>query len=166
MIPGIIIVLGSPNDEHGGLFSIGIERGEAARQLLAGRPGWKLLLTGGFGAHFNTADKPHAYYLQRWLQGHGVADEVFLPWALSRNTLEDASLARPIVVAAGTTRAVVVTSDYHLDRARFVFEREFASTTVELEFSSTQTDESICRLDLVAMRKHETEALAAMGSKH
>jgi uncharacterized SAM-binding protein YcdF (DUF218 family) len=95
-----------------------------------------------------------------------VADEVFLPWALSRNTLEDASLARPIVVAAGTTRAVVVTSDYHFDRARFVFEREFAGTTVALEFSSTQTDESICRLDLAAMRKHETEALAAMASKH
>ena len=162
MIPGIIIVLGSPNDEYGGLFSVAIERGEAARQLLAGRPGWKLLLTGGFGAHFNTTDKPHAYYLQRWLQGRGVADEVFLPWALSRNTLEDASLARPIVAAAGTTRAVVVTSDYHLDRARLVFEREFAGTTVAWEFVATCTDESRSRLDLAALRKHEREALARL----
>ncbi|HZL44936.1 MAG TPA: YdcF family protein [Opitutaceae bacterium] len=162
MIPGVIIVLGSPNDARGNLSSVAIERGEAAVKLLAGRPGWKLLLTGGFGGHFNTTGKPHAFYLRRWLQRHGVAEEAFLPWAESRNTLEDASLAKPMVAATGAKRAVVVTSDYHLDRARFVFEREFADAAVALEFVATKTDESICRLDLAALRQHERKALARL----
>jgi hypothetical protein len=58
MSPGIIIVLGSPNDDKGNLFSVAVERCEAALRLLADRPGWKVLLTGGFGAHFNTTGTP------------------------------------------------------------------------------------------------------------
>jgi uncharacterized SAM-binding protein YcdF (DUF218 family) len=162
VIPGVIIVLGSPNDSQGNLYSVGLERCEGAWQFYCTHPHWKLLLTGGFGAHFNTTDRPHAVYLQRRLQELGVPEEAFLPWAESRNTLEDASLAKPIVLATGAHRAAVVTSDYHLDRARFVFEREFAGTGVALEFIGTETDESRCRLDLAALKQHEREALARL----
>jgi uncharacterized SAM-binding protein YcdF (DUF218 family) len=162
MIPGVIIVLGSPNDEQGNLHSVGVERCELALRLGTENPDWKLLLTGGFGAHFNTTSQPHASYLQRWLQEQGVPVTAFLPFAESRNTIEDAALARPIALAAGAQGAMVVTSDYHLDRARFVFEREFAHTGVALQFVATVTDESRCRLDLAALRKHEREALTRL----
>jgi uncharacterized SAM-binding protein YcdF (DUF218 family) len=162
MIPGVIIVLGSPNDEQGNLHSVGIERCELALRLGTENPDWKLLLTGGSGAHFNTTGQPHASYLQRWLRERGVPVTAFLPFAESRNTIEDAALARQIVLAAGARSAMVVTSDYHLDRARFVFEREFAHTGVALRFVATVTDESRCRLDLAALRKHEREALTRL----
>jgi uncharacterized SAM-binding protein YcdF (DUF218 family) len=54
---------------------------------------------------------------------------------------------------------IVVTSDYHLDRARFVFAREFAGTDVTLAFIGVATDEARCELDLPALKKHEREAL-------
>jgi uncharacterized SAM-binding protein YcdF (DUF218 family) len=159
---GVIIVLGSPNDEQGNLHRVGVERCEEARRLRTDHPDWKLLLTGGYGAHFNTTGRPHADYLKRWLVEHGVPASAFLPFAESRNTLEDAALARPIVVAAGAREAIVVTSDYHLERARFVFEREFAPTGVALRFVATATDERDCRLDLAALRAHEREALTRL----
>ena len=48
-IEGLILVLGSPNSDKGELFSIAKERCNLALTELAKRPGWKLLLTGGFG---------------------------------------------------------------------------------------------------------------------
>ena len=162
MPPGIIIVLGSPNDEHGKLQSIAVERCERALRLHRDNPGWALLLTGGFGAHFNTTDRPHAHYVRQWLQGHGVPARAFLPFAESRNTREDASLAKPVAVAAGANVAAVITSDFHMDRARFIFEREFANTGITLLFIATETDESRCALDLPALRRHEREALARL----
>jgi uncharacterized SAM-binding protein YcdF (DUF218 family) len=159
---GVIIVLGSPNDEQGNLHGAGLERCACARQLHTENPDWKLLLTGGFGAHFNTTGRPHAFYLRRWLCEHGVPATAFLPFAESRNTLEDAALARPIVLAAGARDVTVVTSDYHLERARFIFEREFAGTGVALQFVAAVTDESRCRLDLAALRNHEREALVRL----
>ncbi|MFT3829926.1 MAG: YdcF family protein [Opitutaceae bacterium] len=162
--PGVLIVLGSPNDEHGNLHSLAVERCRRALRLHRDNPGWPLLLTGGFGEHFNTTAQPHAAYLRRWLEEHGVPAAAFLPFAESRNTLEDASLARPILLATGARVALVVTSDYHADRARFVFEREFAGTGVTLCFVATETDESACRLDLAALKRHEVAALARLRS--
>lgn len=156
---GILIVLGSPNDEHGELHSVGVERCTLALRLHRANPTWSILLTGGFGAHFNTTDRPHAHYLHAWLLAHGAAPQAFLRFAESRTTLEDASCAKPLVLESGARFAVVITSDYHLARARFIFEREFAGSGVTLLFLDTPTDASICRLDLEALRRHEVTAL-------
>lgn len=160
--PGVILVLGSPNDAQGHLYSIALERCRRALRLHRDNPTWPLLLTGGFGAHFNTTDKPHAYYLRCWLETSAVPPTAFLPFAESRNTLEDASLAKPILLATGARCALVVTSDFHADRARFVFEREFTGTGVTLCFVTTETDEAACPLDLAALKRHEVAALAGL----
>jgi uncharacterized SAM-binding protein YcdF (DUF218 family) len=162
MPAGLLIVLGSPNDEHGALHSVALERCQAALRLHRDNAESELLLTGGFGAHFNTTDKPHAHYLKEWLLAHGVEPQSILPLAESRNTLEDASLSKPIALAAGARLAVVITSDYHLERARFIFQREYAGSGIRLIFLGTRTDESACHLDLAALRKHEGEALARL----
>jgi uncharacterized SAM-binding protein YcdF (DUF218 family) len=149
----------------GNPYSVGLERCDRAWQFYRTHPGWRFLLTGGFGAHFNTTDRPHASCLQRRLRELGVPEEAFLPWAESCNTLEDASLPNPIVQAAGARRAAVVTSDYHLDRARFVSEREFAGAGIALEFIAAETDESRCQFDLAAPRQREHQALARLKAR-
>jgi uncharacterized SAM-binding protein YcdF (DUF218 family) len=159
MTPGILIVLGSPNDEQGRLHSIALERCACALRLHRDNPEWRLLLTGGVGAHFNTTDRPHAWYLASYLMEHGVPNEALLSFALSKNTLEDASLSKPIAMASGARAAVVITSDYHLERARWVFQREFADTEMSLLFCATTTDETRSEVDLAALRRHEREAL-------
>ena len=51
---------------------------------------------------------------------------------------------------------------WRADPARFVFEREFAGTDMTLAYVATETDESACRLDLAALKRHEVAALARL----
>ncbi len=153
----IIIVLGSPNTARGELMSVALERCAQAVQVFQAHPEARLLLTGGFGEHFNTTDLPHAHYLKQHLMSLGVPQEVFLPFALSRNTIQDAALSLPIVRAYGARRAIIVTSDYHQARARYVFEQIYHD--IDLEFSICATDEANCDLDLAAQKAHEQAAL-------
>lgn len=162
---GIIVVLGSPNSETGQLYSIAQERCELALSEYARHPGWKILLTGGYGAHFNTTNQPHAAYLKDYLVKRGIPDREIVAFAESTNTLQDASLSKPIVLSYGVSKIVVVTSDYHIDRARYVFEREFADTGVHIDFSASQTDEAVCEFDLVMQKKHERQALAKLKAR-
>jgi uncharacterized SAM-binding protein YcdF (DUF218 family) len=156
----MIIVLGSPNSKDGKLYNIARERCELAIREYRQRPGWKLLLTGGYGAHFNTTDQPHAAYLKHYLISRGIPAHDIVEFAVSTNTLEDASCSKPIVQKYKVTKIVVVTSDYHLDRARYVFEREYADTEIDSEFSATETDEEASEIDLQSQKKHEKESLA------
>jgi len=162
---GVIMVLGSPNDAHGRLYSVALGRCEEAVRLWCDNPDWKVLLTGGYGDHFNTTNHPHAHYVKECLLGQGLPSEAFLELAGSRNTLEDASLAKPILLNHGATAVVVVTSDYHLARARFVFGEEFAGTGIVFLFIGVPTDDRECELDLRGLRKHEREALSALMAK-
>lgn len=161
-IRGMIVVLGSPNSEEGELYSVAKERCELALVEYGRRPGWKILLTGGYGAHFNTTDRPHAAYVKEYLVKRGVPDQAIVEFAESTNTLEDASLAKSIVMKYGAPEIVVVTSDYHLDRARYIFEREFAGSDVRIQFSASKTDEDACNFDLQAQKKHEQAAVARL----
>ncbi len=156
---GLIVVLGSPNSEEGELYSVARERCRLALDEYAGRAGWKLLLTGGYGAHFNTTGQPHAAYLKDYLTARGIPEGDVVEFAESRNTLQDASLSKPIALKYGVAHILVVTSDYHAARARYVFAKEFADTDVEIAFSIAQTDEAACELDLDALKRHEGEAL-------
>ena len=161
-VEGLIVVLGSPNSEQGELHSVAVSRCRLALQEHRQRVGWKFLPTGGYGAHFNTTDRPHAAYLKHYLVEHGVAEQDFVEFAESTNTLEDASLSKPIVQKCGVDQIVVITSDYHLDRAQYIFEYEFVDTGIELEFSVCETDEELCEFDLVSQKEHEKKSLTRL----
>lgn len=160
IVSGVIVLLGSPNSEEGRLYSVALERCRRALDEYRERTDCKILPTGGFGTHFNTTDRPHAWYLKAWLVAHGVPEQDVLPFAESRNTVEDAQLSYPIVRRHGARRAIVVTSDYHATRARYVFEHVYRD--VALEFAISVTDAERCDLDLAALQAHEWEALAQL----
>ena len=164
-VRGIIVVLGSPNSAAGELSSIAKERCELALAEYGKRADWKFLLTGGYGAHFNTTDQPHAAYVKRHLVSRGVPAEEILELVESTNTLQDASLSKPIIMKYRAPEIAVVTSDYHAARARYVFERELANTGVRISFLASQTDEAACQFDLDAQKKHEQQALAKLKEK-
>jgi uncharacterized SAM-binding protein YcdF (DUF218 family) len=131
-LPGLIVILGAPNDEHGKLSPIAVGRAERGyREYTRLRTaGWKFLLTGGFGAHFNTTAQPHAYYVRQHLLALGVPAVDIIGWAESRNTIEDGLFSRPLVARYGVNNLLIVTSDFHLGRVRFVFEHVFPTTTL------------------------------------
>ncbi|MCA1809550.1 MAG: YdcF family protein [Kiritimatiellia bacterium] len=126
-IAGLIVILGSPNDDKGNLSEMGRGRVELGyhkyRELRAA--GWKILLTGGFGEHFNTTAYPNAYYARQILLKQGVPPGDIVGFALSRNTVDDAWQARKIVEQYHCPALIVVSSDFHIPRVEFVFRSVF-----------------------------------------
>ncbi len=153
-----IVVLGSSNDTQGNLSTIALERcREALSAFRAHRGAW-IIPTGGWGAHFNTTAKPHWRYVRAYLEAQGIPGASFLAGVESVNTIEDARLCRPVVEGHGIEELVVVTSDFHVPRARFLFEREFPG--VRLTFLGAQTH--LGKDELARLRQHEEQALAQL----
>ena len=153
---GIIILLGAPNDNSGNLPSIAAERCLEAMRLYKRHWEFGILPTEGFGEHFNRAANPHAHYTRNFLIEKGVPAEDVLEPALSRFTLEDASLSKPIVSRYSVENLIVVTSDFHLERARLVFEQTFKG--YDLSFRGSKTNLSLN--ELATLIKHEKQAIA------
>ncbi|MBM3861321.1 MAG: YdcF family protein [Verrucomicrobia bacterium] len=158
MSKSAIVILGSPNDSEGSLSSIAIERCQQALTEYARNPGAKILPTGGWGEHFNTTNKPHGHYLRQYLTAHGVPEADILECAESANTIQDAQLAKPIVERHGITDLIVVTSDFHIPRAEFLFRREFPNLTLTFTGAKTNLPEA----ELAKRTQHEQEALVGL----
>ncbi len=137
-IKGVIVVLGSPNDAQGNLLSIALERCTQAFAVYQRNPTYAVLPTGGWGQHFNTTEKSHGHYIRQELSSRGIPDSAFLPCAESSNTIEDAALAHPILDLYPGAELIVVTSDFHEARARFLFEREFPDRNITFSTSATK----------------------------
>ncbi len=159
---GIIIVLGSPNDEKGNLSDMAFGRLNQAISEYKGRKDYKIVCTGGFGKHFNTTDKPHAFYAVHHLIQQGIPEADILEMAESQNTLEDALLSKPIVDKYGAKSLIIVTSDFHIPRVRYIFERIFKG--YDLNFSGAITKFSNKRN--LALKKHERRELKKMKMKN
>ncbi len=153
-----IVLLGAPNDEHGNLSAMAKERCDQAYAESVRHPDALILPTGGFGAHFNVTDKPHAFYTRNYLVGKGVDPSRFLSGAESGNTIQDAALAVPILQAAGVTDILLVTSEFHVERASFLFGRALEGTGISMSVSPSTTHVSPGEME--RLRAHESSALA------
>jgi len=155
----VLIVLGSPNAPDGTLSEVALSRLDLGYELYS-QEKRKMLLTGGFGPHFNVSAQPHAYYGQQYLLARGVSQTDFLPFAESANTVQDAVLTKAILEKYALSQALLITSDYHLARARYIFEHVFAST-IPFTFlgASSQT---VPAPELKRYQEHEAKALQAL----
>ncbi len=158
---GIIIVLGARNDENGKLTSIARERSVHAVSEYRQHPDYYILPTGGFGNHFNNTQKAHAHYTKQFLISQGIPESHILEFAKSTNTIEDAKLAKPIVDKYGVKQLIVVTSDFHAQRAKIIFEKEFSGYS--LKFSSSTTDLSGKQLEKVKL--HEKQSIILLKQR-
>ncbi len=159
-LTGIIVLLGSPNSDQGELYSVARERCSKAIKIYKQSSGYKILPTGGFGAHFNTTAQAHAFYLKKHLIAHGVPEQDILEFAASTNTVEDAALSWPIVARYNVREVIVVTSDYHAARAEYLFRQTYHD--VHLTMAPCPTNWAACDLDRGALWAHEREALARL----
>ena len=151
----VILILGSPNDAQGNLLSIALERCRQAIIEYKKRPHAKLLCTGGFGKHFNSTDIPHGQYTQQYLIESNIPQNNFLPIALSRFTLEDAQLSLPILERHGIDHIVLITSDFHMSRAKFVFSQLMPN--MSFDFAPAMTNKP--QRELAKLYDHEKNAL-------
>ncbi len=146
-----IVVLGSPNDSEGKLSVIAHSRCEAVLTEWRKTPAIKVICTGGVGAHFNTTSTPHAQYLKRYLMSKGIPEVNFLPIVESRFTFEDATLSRNVIKEHGITSVLLVTSEFHLPRAKLVFSGVFP--TLSFRYIAAMTP--LAEEELLELEKHE-----------
>ena len=139
----VFIVLGSPNSPKGILSDISKTRLNWCIDNY--RKGNLILCTGGWGAHFNTAEKPHAAFAKKYLIKNGIAENDFLDFALSSNTVDDVVKIKPIISKLEHVTLKVITSDYHLNRVKLIFNEilegyEITYVGVISNFSSDEFD--------------------------
>jgi len=150
-----LLILGSPNDKHGNLLPIAISRADAALAQYNKTIDCKILCTGGFGEHFNLTNIPHGQYIRKYLIGKGVPSSSFIEIALSSFTLEDAMLSKPILEQHNITHCTLVTSDFHMERAKLVFKQVMPDIDFEYVEAKTLADE----VEFQKLVNHEKSAI-------
>lgn len=162
---GMVIILGSLNDSRGNLSDIAIGRNTRGIEEYRSHQGYKIMVTGGFGSHFNRTDQPHAFYAKKFLLKKGIPKEDIVEFAKSHDTIQDALLSKKIVDKYQVKKIIVVSSDFHLKRVRYIFKKVFSDCYLNghLRFSEATTD---CgEKEKEALDAHEKGALEKMKRK-
>jgi uncharacterized SAM-binding protein YcdF (DUF218 family) len=68
----------------------------------------------------------------------GVPSMVIIPEGESESTYENAIFARKLMKKHGLKSAVVVSSNYHMRRVKYVFQRELGDTGITLTYSAAR----------------------------
>ena len=112
-----IIVLGARVWPDGRMSTTLLRRCERALEVWQEGSAPKLIVCGGRGG-----DEPDAEgaVMRSWLVGAGVPEEDVIAETESVNTAENLKNARAIMAAQGWRSAIVVSSDYHVQRALWI----------------------------------------------
>jgi uncharacterized SAM-binding protein YcdF (DUF218 family) len=153
----IIIVLGAPNDGEGRLLAAAEGRAEAAVREYWANPHCRVLLTGGFGEHFNVTPKAHYTYLANYLSSHGVPESAFIGKLATANTREDADMSAVFLSEwAPPLELRVITSDFHIARSRLLFERAFGGRA---QLTMIPAPARLPRQELCLALRHEADSI-------
>ncbi len=152
----VLVVLGSPNSPSGELSDISKSRLDCCRKMFT--KGLLILCTGGWGPHFNTSDKPHAFYGKEYLMGNGLSEEDFLEIALSGNTVDDAVKLKAIFSNPKNVNLIVITSDYHIERVKLIFNEILD----KYEMSFVGVESNMEAEKLRQLIEHENNAIKAI----
>lgn len=152
----VLILLGSPNSPSGKLSDISLSRLKYCVNHY--QPGSLILCTGGWGEHFNTSEHAHASLAQQYLIENGIPEAVFLDFALSGNTVEDAVKAKEILSKLENINLTIITSYYHVNRVKLIFNDIFKG--YQMDFIGVES-----KLDKEAydtLVQHEKKAINAI----
>ena len=145
----MITILGAPNDGDGRLLAVAQSRCQLGVELGARFPLMPVVLTGGFGPHFNTTAKPHWEYAELFLVASGLRRVRIIARLSTSNTVEDIDSLLPLISEHQPSALLLVTSDFHAARVSLLASRALgcafsvlaARTPDVLEFSRWQLDE-------------------------
>lgn len=120
-----IVVLGSPNSPEGELFLMAKKRLDKCYEAYLSNK-YAIILTGGFGLHFNTSNYPHHHLTKQYLIQKGVNNQDIIAFLDSSNTVQDATMLLPILAQNPIEHLIIITSDYHRERVEFIFQSVLA----------------------------------------
>jgi len=158
----LLLVLGAPNDVHGNLSNIALDRLNCAYDFYRFNDSVKILCTGGFGKHFNTTDKPHAHYAQSFLISKGLKDSVLSEYVPSSNTVDDFRMSKDLILTLNPSLLIIITSDFHMERVRILHK-------AILDYSSVifiAAKSTLAECDLKPLIEHEEAAINELKSNN
>jgi uncharacterized SAM-binding protein YcdF (DUF218 family) len=133
-----IVVLGSPNSLEGELFLMAKKRlDKCYEEYLSSK--YSIILTGGFGVHFNTSNQPHYYWAKEYLIGKGIDSQDVIALVDSTNTVQDATMLLHILPQNFIKHLIIITSDYHKERVEFIF-KSVLGEKVSLSYIGVDSD--------------------------
>jgi len=153
----VLVVLGSPNSPEGQLSEIARSRLDCVADLYDENK--RILCTGGWGTHFNVAPKAHAIYAKEYLIKKGIPEQSFLEVAISSNTVEDAVKSKAILSRLDRPRISIITSDFHLDRVRLIFNEILKG--FEIQFIGVKSG-FLNKEELNSLTSHEQTAIQSI----
>lgn len=165
----VIVVLGGPNDDKGNLSTIALSRCDLAWSVFKSVTSCKVLCTGGIGDNFNPTKVAHGEYTKQYLINKGIPAKAFLETVHSRFTFEDAVLSKPILQLANARHITLITSDFHMNRARYIFSHVFKDYDIDFMASDTLlSPHELTRLQAHELSVMEREAInvANYADKH
>jgi len=155
----ILVVLGSPNSADGTLSALSISRLNYCKTRYI--EGNLIICTGGLGENFNTSEHAHAYYLKKYLLNEGLSKNIFLPLALSKNTVDDAVKIKAIVSSLKDFKLTILTSDFHLERVQLIFREILATYSIEF----VGIDSALDKYEFDLLVQHEKQAIKSIQEK-
>lgn len=148
----VLIILGSPNSPSGKLSDISICRlNDCVNRYQKGN---LILCTGGWGK-FNISKKSHATFAKQYLIEKGILEEDFLDFALSGNTVDDAVKIKPIISTLEKSKLTIITSDYHLNRVKIIFNKILVNYTMDF----IGVESNLGQEEYSALMQHEKNAI-------
>jgi len=164
---GCILILGAPNDKNGNLSLIAKTRLIQGATELSLNPGFKILLTGGFGKHFNETNHPHWKYAKDFLiKELSISPNSFLYESIeSDNTVEDVEKAKPIIQKYNFKKIILVTSEFHLKRVKYIIDKALDFNEETLSYSCV-ADKELDKDLLKKLYEHEKQAIAYLQSDY
>ena len=154
-----IVVLGSPNSPEGELLPMAKKRlDKCYHEYLSNQ--YPIILTGGFGLHFNTSNHPHHHWAKQYLIQKGVDNQDIIAFLDSTNSVQDATMLLPVLVKYLFKQLKIITSDYHVERVEFIFKSVLAEK-VSLSFIGVGS-EGVAPEILEKLVAHEKVALEGL----
>lgn len=122
----ILVVLGYPANADGSVGQILKARLDKAIELYNNGVAAMIILTGGaVNNQYVESDIMSGYLLQQ-----GIPTTAILKEPTARNTYENARMVNAMMKKEGYNHAIVVTSSFHIMRARKFFHKEIGNVTV------------------------------------
>lgn len=134
----LLVLLGHENDQSGTLSPDALSRISTAQAFIAQRnesAATDIVVTGGFGEHFNRSNRAHGRIVMDYLKTVDIGHARITGFTSSNGTIQDALAVWKLVIDADPKprRIVLVTSAYHAPRCELLFSRlfpEYDITTV------------------------------------
>ncbi len=118
-----IVVLGKGMERDNQLTSFGKESTKVAVDLFELGYSGKVIFSGGIGRWNKGRGITEAEAMKDYAKKSGMPGENIYTEAQSRDTVENAGYTKEILERMGAKKVVVVTTDFHIDRAAYIFDR-------------------------------------------